>query len=66
MESRPSYQAATLSCSASSAKSRLYSVPARTSSCCASSEPVTARFHHASATLFSAGATRPSKREIKD
>src|SRR5918995_6459585 len=64
-ECRPSYQLLTSSYSPLSAKSRLYSIPARTSSSCASSVPVVASFHHASLDAFSAGARRCSKEVIK-
>src|ERR671910_1737037 len=63
-ESRSSYQPRIFSYSSPSAKSRLYSFPARTSFPWASWVPVVARLHQASLTVFSTGATRTSSLEI--
>ena len=63
-EFRSWYQPRISSYSSLSAKRLLYSIPARTSSCWASSVPVVARLHQASLTAFSTGATRSSSREM--
>ena len=62
---RPSYQPLTSWYSSLSAKSRLYSILARTSSSWASSVPEVASFHHASLDAFSTGARRCSKKARK-
>src|SRR5919199_23811 len=62
---RPSYQPFTSSYSSLSVKSRLYAIPARTSSFWASSVPVVARSHQASLDAFSAGARRSSNEAMK-
>src|SRR4051794_21013079 len=62
---RPSYQPFTSPYSSLSVKSRLYAIPARTSSFLASSVPVVAKAHQASLDAFSVDARRSSKEAIK-